>query len=44
MRSNLAKLDQVGPNRAKHLPNIVKQGQTMLKRLKLGLKVVNRGN
>ena len=32
-----------GPNRDKHLPNRVKQGQTRLKWLKKGSKVVNRG-
>ena len=29
--SNLAKLDQAGPNRAKHLPKRVKQGLTWVK-------------
>ena len=43
MMSNFAKLDQVGPNRAKHLPNRVEQGQMRLKRLEWGLKVVIRG-
>ena len=44
MGSNLAKLDQAGPKRAKHLPNRVKQGQSRLTRLKCDLKVVNWGN
>ena len=43
MGSNLVKLDQVGPNRAKHLSNRVKQGQTRLNRLKWDSTLVNRG-
>ena len=39
----MAKLYQVGPNRAKHLPKGVKQGQTWLKKLKWGLDIVTRG-
>ena len=42
MGSNLAKLDQAGPNRNKHFPNRVKQGQTGLKRLK-GVKAGKQG-
>ena len=42
MGSKLAKLDQTGPNRAKHMPKRVKQGQTRLNRLKWGVTVVNR--
>ena len=33
MGSNLAKPEQAGPNRAKHLPNRVRQSQMSLKRL-----------
>ena len=43
MGPNVAKLDQAGQNRAKHLSNRVKQGQTRLHRVKWDLKVVNRG-
>ena len=44
MGSKLAKLDQVGTNRAKHLPNRLKQGQTRLKRLLFkGLYAVQDG-
>ena len=43
MGSNLAKLDQAGPNRAKHLSNRVKEGKMRLNRLIWGLTVVNRG-
>ena len=32
------KWDQTGPNRAKHLPNRVKQGQTMLKKNQMGFR------
>ena len=40
MGSNLAKLNKAGPNRAKHLPNRVKQGQARLrvKRVRNGAK------
>ena len=40
----MAKLDQAGPKRAKHLPNRVKQGHSRIKRLKWGVKVENIGN
>ena len=32
-----------GPNGAKHLPNIVAQGQMRSKRLKWGLEVLDKG-
>ena len=42
MGSNLAKLDQARPNRAKHMPKRVKQGQMILNRLKWGITEANR--
>ena len=39
----MAKLDQAGPNRPRHMPKRVKQGQTRLNRLKWGVAEVSRG-